>query len=563
MPATVRAIGKKPSGMSRPELQVVDMSELEDIVERALSAPMSKADGEKILGSLGSLAWLQQELAKKDVDLARLRSLFGLNTSEKTKDVLGEEPDEPKDDGDTGKDKDKPDRKPPKKKPKGHGRKSADDYKGANRVEIPHGSLKSGDPCPECPTNKRGKVYTQGKPKTLVRVVGQAPLQATVYELERLRCNLCGTVFTAQPPPGVGDKKYDATSASMIALLKYGSGMPFNRLERLQGSLGIPLPAATQWDIVSAAATELTPIHDELIRQAAQGRVMHNDDTSMRVLALRKHIDELKESGETDRTGIFSTGIVSVLEDDNRIALFFTGRQHAGENLQDILAHRAADLGKPTQMCDGLERNLPKEFETVIGNCLAHARRKFVEVVNSFPDECRHVLETLRDVYAHDATARERGMSDEERLRYHQEHSQPLMDELEEWMRERIDQKLVEPNSALGSAIAYMTKRWERLTLFLRVPGAPLDSNIVERALKKAILNRKNALFYKTENGARVGDLFMALIHTAELAKANPLDYLTAMLTHIDAAQHDPGKWMPWNYTAALNDPGAASAAAQ
>lgn len=551
----MRTSGKKPSGVSKPELQIVDMSELEDIVERALSTPMSKADGEKILGSLGSLAWLQQELAKKDVDLARLRSLFGLNTSEKTKDVLGDQPDRSKD-GDADEDscKDKPDRKPPKKKPKGHGRKSADDYEGADRVEIPHDSLKSGDPCPECPTNKRGKVYTLGKPSTLVRVVGQAPLQATVYELERLRCNLCGKVFVAEPPPGVGEKKYDATSASMMALLKYGSGMPFNRLERLQGNLGIPLPAATQWDIISAAATELTPIHEELIRQAAQGRVLHNDDTSMRVLALRKHIDELQESGETDRTGIFSTGVVSVLEDGHRVALFFTGRQHAGENIEDVLAHRAVELGRPTQMCDGLEHNVPGEFETIVGNCLAHARRKFVAVVNSFPDECRHVIETLRDVYAHDATARRRGMSDKDRLRYHQQHSQPLMDALRNWMDERIEQKLVEPNSTLGSAIAYMTKRWDRLTLFLREPGAPLDNNVAERALKKAILNRKNALFYKTENGARVGDLFMALIHTAELVGANPLDYLTAVLTHSDAAHRDPGKWMPWNYTTAVSE---------
>lgn len=543
----------------KPELLALDMSELEDIVERALSAPMSKEDGEKILSSLGSLAWLQQELAKKNVDLARLRSLFGLSTSEKTKDVLDGQPD--KRAGHDGSEKKAEAKR--KKKAKGHGRNGADDYPGAERVRVAHRTLTSGDPCPECPANKQGKVYTLGKPSTLVRVVGRAPLQATVYELERLRCNLCGTMFTAEPPPGVGAKKYDATTASMIGLLKYGSGMPFNRLERLQGSLGVPLPAATQWDIMSAAATELTPIHEELIRQAAQGRLLHNDDTSMQVLALRKHIEELQESGKTDRTGIFSTGVVSELDDGHRVALFFTGRQHAGENIGDILAQRAEGLGKPMQMCDGLGHNLPKEFETVVGNCLAHARRKFVEVVDSFPAECRYVLEALRDVYAHDATTRQRGMSAEERLHYHQEHSRPLMNELHEWMNERLEQKLVEPNSRLGSAIAYMTKRWDRLTLFLREPGAPLDNNIAERALKKAILNRKNALFYKTQNGARVGDLFMALIHTAELACANPLDYLTAVLTHADAARSDPGRWLPWNYTAAVGPLDAAPTAAE
>ena len=539
----------KSSGDSKPEVTALDMKELQDIVERA-RGHLSEEDRGKLRDTIETLAWMQQELANKDITLARLRSLFGLSKSEKTKKVLGEKSDDEPHDGDD------PEPKPSKskKKAKGHGRNAADDYEGADRIEVPHESLESGDPCPECPTNKRGKVYRLGEPRRLVRVVGQAPLQATVYELERLRCNLCGKVFAAKAPLGVGDKKYDATAASMIGLLKYGSGLPFNRLERLEGNLGIPLPAATQWDVVAEAAEELTAVHKELIRQAAQGRVVHNDDTSMQVLELRKEIDKLEEAGETDRTGIFSTGIVSELGDGHRVALFFTGRQHAGENMADLLAQRAADLDQPVQMCDGLGHNLPKDFETVVANCLAHARRKFVEVVNSFPDECRHVLETLRDVYAHDATTRERGLSDEERLSYHQDHSGPLMDGLKAWIKEQTEQKLVEPNSALGNAMAYVTKRWDRLTLFLREPGAPLDNNIAERALKKAILHRKNALFYKTENGARVGDLFMSLIHTAELVGANPFDYLTALLSNPSDAQRDPGRWMPWNYAATLSD---------
>ena len=118
----------------------------------------------------------------------------------------------------------------------------------------------------------------------LVRIVGQAPLAATVYSLERLRCGACGQVFTAQEPEGVGPEKYDETAAAMIAQLKYGSGTPFYRLEQLEGQLGIPLPAATQWEIVEEAAELIKPARDELIRQAAQGEVVHNDDTSMRVL---------------------------------------------------------------------------------------------------------------------------------------------------------------------------------------------------------------------------------------------------------------------------------------
>jgi hypothetical protein len=203
-------------------------------------------------------------------------------------------------------------------------------------------------------------------------------------------------------------------------------------------------------------------------------------------------------------------------------------------------------------MCDALSRNLPGELKTVLANCLVHARRRFVEVVDDFPDECRHLLEILREVYKTDALARQQGLSPEDRLRLHQEQSGPRMADLEVWLREQIEQHKVEPNSGLGEAIGYMTKHWAPLTLFLREAGAPLDNTVCERALKKAILHRKNALFYKTQNGARVGDIFMSLIHTAELTHENPFDYLVALQRHHEQVTATPAEWLPWNYKDAL-----------
>ena len=106
----------------------------------------------------------------------------------------------------------------------------------------------------------------------------------------------------------------------------------------------------------------------------------------------------------------------------------------------------------------------------------------------------------------------------------------------------------MEPNSSLGKAINYMLKHWLPLTRFLEVPGAPLDNNICERALKTAILHRKNSLSYKTERGARVGDVFMSLIHTCQLGQVNPLDYLTALVKNAQEVLLQPAKWLPWNY---------------
>ena len=131
-------------------------------------------------------------------------------------------------------------------------------------------------------------------------------------------------------PEGIGPEKYDETTAAMIALLKYGSGMPFYRLEKLEHLLGIPLPASTQWEIVEEAAEVIKAARDELIRQAAQGEVLHNDDTSdaraasgARAVRRPHRCVHLRHRVHTSK--------------GSRIALYFTGRQHAGENLRDVL----------------------------------------------------------------------------------------------------------------------------------------------------------------------------------------------------------------------------------
>jgi hypothetical protein len=252
-----------------------------------------------------------------------------------------------------------------------------------------------------------------------------------------------------------------------------------------------------------------------------------------------------------ERTGVFTSGIVST-KDGRKIALFFTGRKHAGENLGDVLRRRAAELKVPIQMCDALSRNLPRELKVILCNCNSHQRRKFVDVVESFPEECRYVLETLAEVYKNDAVAKERNLSPEERLRLHQTESGPLMEKFHTWMTEKIEGKQIEPNSGLGEAILYSLKHWKKLTRFLEVPGVPLDSNLVERALKKSIIHRNNSLFYKTEYGARVGDMYQSLIYTCQLHGADPFDYLTELQRHSEELAKNPRDWMPWNYRETL-----------
>jgi len=495
--------------MKRPRIEV-DLPELDRLLDEACQAPLSETDSAKIKNALHTLAGV----------------LTAQRSSEKTREVVSAaEALLPKSQSESA---------------GGHGRAAASAFEGARKVAVAHPELKHKDRCPDCGS---GNVYHQKEPKPLVRIVGQAPLQATVYELERLRCGACGQIFVAPEPEGVGPEKFDETAGAMIAQLKYASGVPFARIEQLEKRLGIPLPASTQWEVVEEVAELAKPAGEELIRQAAGGEVLHNDDTGMRVLKLERPPGD-------ERTGVFTSGVVSVGQ-GRRVALYFTGREHAGENLAQVLRHRAAGLAAPLQMCDALSRNTPKLGEGVnilVGNCLAHGRRQFVEVAGSFPTECRRVLETLGVVYANDAEARRDLLSPADRLLFHQQRSGPLLEGMRKWFEEQFARRKVEENSGLGKAMQYFLRHWKGLTVFLREPGAPLDNNLCERALKRAVLHRKNALFYRTLHGAEVGDLFMSLVHTCELNGVNSFHYLVALQRNAAALAASPADWMPWNY---------------
>jgi transposase len=524
---------------AKPKRLKISGKQLKALQRRIRCRELDDDDYELLQGLAETVECLSQALAEKDISIGRLcKYLLGAPT-ETARNILRRIRKAREKAGDSTGQQPPAGAAPPEgKPPKGHGRTPAAAYPDADKVVIGHPGLGSGDRCPGC---EKGKLYELSMPSVFVQVIGQAPLKATVYERTRLRCNLCGEVLTPRLPENVGDKKHDESAAAMVAVLKYGCGLPLNRLEKLQANLKNPVAASTQWDILNAAAITVAPVFDALVEQAAQGELLHNDDTTARVLSFLND-----PPGE--RTGIFTTGIVSRRQ-DRTIALFATGDRHAGENLTRLLARRNTGLPPPIQMCDALSRNASKDFDTIMANCLTHARRQFVEIVDRFPDDCAHVIEQLGKVYHNDAIAKEGKLSPEERMLCHQRESGPVMDALHAWCTRQIEEKSVEPNSGLGKAMNYLLKRWNKLTRFLEVPGAPLDNNICERALKFAILHRKNALFFKTRRGAHVGDLFMSLIHTCQLAGVNPLEYITWLLKNAAGLQRSPKDYLPWMFS--------------
>jgi len=564
----------------------IDYAELKAIIAQTEETLLSDEQRATLDAAIDTLAHLEQQVSE-GAGIRDIRRFFGW-PSEKTRNVVGggsgsdeadvgddeqadggdDEQADDADDADGGGEgmdgggSERGEKKTRKKRTSG--RRAASEYTGATVVTVEHQGLRPKDDCPDVLCD--GKVYASVEPAKIIRITGVAPLSATRYDCQRLRCNLCGTIYTAEPEDDIGESKYDESAPAMIGLLRYGYGLPHSRIEKLCGSCGIPMPSSTQWDLVNEAADVLMPVFDELVLQAAQGDVITIDDTHMKVLELNARLDkaykavearvdagELPKSAlDKQRTGVQTTGMVANGPDGD-IVLFLTGEKHAGENFEAVLAHRAAELMAPIRMADGLSRNFVGDVDATDANCLVHGRRHFVDVASSFPGEVRYVLDQLALIYKHDDETKRAAMTPEERLAYHQTHSKPIMDDLHAWLRRQIDQRLVEPNSGLGGALAYFDDHWERLTLFLRIAGAPLDSNVVERALKKAIRHRRNSLFYRSIRGAEVGDCFMSLIHTAEGHGVSAFDYLTAVLRYGPLVANSPADWMPWNYRATMD----------
>ena len=541
---------------TRPQSDLVSLTRGEclALIERVQAWAVPAADLDMVIRSLNTLLVVSLKLEAHELTIRQLRQMFHLKTETSRvllEPVSNDETDElpPAQEGIPGEDHFslEPARdQAPIDKRKGHGRRPASAYTGATTVSYAHHTMEVGQRCPAC---HRGNLYDRTGPG-FIRVTGNPPFTATRHCPQKLRCATCGQEYEAELPEDIAqarqkNERYAPSAKAMLALLKYGSGMPLYRLETLQDMLGIPFSTSTQWDILVEPAQQLLPILLSLYTTAArEGSIFYNDDTFVRIVKVRPPEDT---GHDPKRTGLQTTAIV-VQVGPRQITLYYSGRNHAGENLARLLSERGNDRDPPIQMCDAAARNIPRSLVTLLVHCLVHGRRKFVELLELFPQQTRHVITQLAKVFHYDRIARSRGYNAQQRLVFHQRVSQPIMDELKQWMLAAFNAHQVEPNSSLGKAFTYMLNHWKELTGFLVIPGAPLDSNVVERALKKAILNRKNAYFFRTEYGALVGDLFMSLIETCRANQVNAFHYLTTLLTHAAQLRDQPESWLPWNY---------------
>jgi len=529
--------------VKQPEVVECTSEQVQELIAGVRANQLTEPQQELVVQALQFHVWLRFALAEAKIGIKKLCRLFGLRTEKRSHLPKEKEQNDPA----PGKPRLPPEitasspTDPPSKKRK----RGLSKFTGAKTVEVQHAQLQAGDPCP---TECGGKLYAW-QPGVIIRLIGSPLAQATRYLQEKLRCALCGEIFTAPLPEGVPPEAvYDETLKATLSLQKYFLGSPFYRMERFQEMVGVPLSDSKQWDLVEEVGDAAFPVYQKLIQDAAQMDLAHNDDTHMRVLELMK---ENQDDPELERKGMYTTGILAV-KGERKIPLFFTGRQTAGENLDEVLQHRSAELKTILQMADGLGASRTKEAETLESNCLTHGRRKFVEIFEAFPEACQKVIDDLAEVYQVDTFTKTRRMSDAERLKLHQTCSKPILDELQLWMNQQLDQRIVEPNSSLGKALKYCLKRWKEMTRFLQILGAPLDNNACEQTLKVPILNRKNAYFYKTLHGALIGDILMSVIYTCYLAGENAFDYLVRLQYHRSEVLKSPEDWLPWTYRQSL-----------
>jgi transposase len=521
-----------------------DPTEIEVLIGRVKQSGLPEHDALLVERLLRLVLTLVSMLEHKNTSIARLkRMLFGPRTEKRDRPSPPPSPSEAgASDTAAPSDTTSADATPPEPKPKapGHGRMKSARYTGAETVRCGHVGFGVGERCPDRPCS--GHLYDTNAPSILIRLTGQSLVGATRYEQQVLRCSACQTRFTAPLPEGVPPEKYDATADVAIAMAKYSAGLPFYRLARVQAAFGVPLPESVQWERVESVADAVHPVFLHLMKLASRGEVLFADDTSVKILAC---IRENKQKGEGERTGTYTTGIVSRV-DGYEIAIYRSGRAHAGENVGQLLEARPAGLPAPVQIGDALASNWSHTFTVIVAKCLAHARRHFVDIETAFPDECKRVLDDLARIYRNDdATS---GKTAAERLAYHQKHSAPVMESLRAWIEEQFEEQRVEPNSSLGKVLTYMLKHWAGLTRYLEDGRAPLDTNAVERILELVVLNRKNSLFFRTEHGAAVGDIIASLVESCRLNDVGAWEYLVALVRNAQMVRKAPAAWLPWNY---------------
>ena len=567
-------VSAEPAGQSVAALGFLDLSEeaLDALIGRIEQArthalALSPDDYQLLLSAVMTLASMQEQLSHDDLTIRKFRKMLGIvRSSEKLKDLLPADGagDEQKDNAD-----DKPvngsdnssDPTPAKKRPRKRKDRKTPPRTPPTVLHHPITDLCKGDHCPGC---HAGKVYKY-VPGQLLRISGHSPYSATRHVSERLRCNGCQQIFSAELPAevladGGPDQHYGYSARTLMAIRRCFAGDPYFRQQSVQALLGEPITASTIFDQCEKVADALNPVFRAIKLASAQASLFYFDDTPNRIL--QQEPVEKSRGGKTRlRTGIYSSACLAILSEladeslslelmspTRRIVLFQTNVGHAGEWMEEILAGRATTLGPPILMSDALSSNQVHNIAFINALCNAHGRRGFAELIELSPRQARFALERYQHIWANDAHCTDHQYTDEQRRDYHFEHSLIHLQTLYAWCDQQLNSEETEANSNLGKAMRYFKRHFAGLSEFCYTPGVPLDNNECERMIKLIVRSRKNSLFHQTAIGAEISDVISSVLATCHENNINAFAYLNAVQSNHKAVRASPNDWLPWNY---------------
>ena len=435
----------------------------------------------------------------------------------------------------------------PKEKAPGHGKHSYRDY--LDNAEVIY-------VLPDFP-DANGTSFSEYQPAYRLVLTGSMSLRARVYVLPRRRL-VCGDLQTTPLPKSVGPLygNVDAEGVASLVFSHYKLGATHYGISALHSACGLPLSPSTQWDAIEKGANAVFRVHKELTRTLADAEVIQIDSTGKKVMSLKKEIEQRQADAEAAgknpelvRHGVRTTAVLGTTQSQEKISVFVTGEEHAGEVLDILLEHRQAPE-KVLLACDASSQNTDTKFQDQLLLCLcnAHAFRKFTDCAKDYPNQAPEIIATYGKIFENERFCVASGFQGVERLDYHFEHSTSLMMEIYQKLTLWLKSKLFTPKSAMGQAARYFLKHFEGLCAFLKYENAPLHNNADEIEIKVSVKHRKNSLFYQTETGAHIGDIWMSLIQTAILNKINPWNWIVALLKNPDSVAGNPKAWLPWNW---------------
>lgn len=521
--------------MNQLEFRHFDKETIKQTRDCVESADLDEAHKRVIRDALTTYEVLQSQLLEKKISQERFqRMLFG-PTSEKMQTLFQDEvilePEnqmEEDDEADVN-----------KKSKSGHGRRNLKLHINSE-TEVIHCEHQAGSICPTCRDGKLKKA--DSLQRTCIRTINLVSVK--IFEIETLKCGTCSHRESAPEPEVLKDcfGKYHVSTITHLAFSRYAMGLPSHRIESFTEYTGLKISDTTQFRLFEWAASQLFPVFKELCLLAANAKLTYRDDSPNKILVFQKQQREAKKLNAAVRVGVTTTNVTAETEKGS-ISLFFTGTEHAGEVINRLLTQRKT--GDPMiAMADASSANRKHDFSDRVleVSCMSHARRNFYELQDYDKHATTMALGLIQSVYQNDAVCKNRNLSPRKRLKFHAQNSTKFMDKLHALCAQEL---LKTSQPSLKQAYNYTLKHWDRLTQFLKVEGVPLDNNICEREIKSSIRHRKNSLFFRSEDGALVGDILMSLFRTSQLNKLNPLEYLEHALKNREQVRMNPQLFLP------------------